>query len=165
MAVADDIAKIIEQETALVFSSFDEEAAFAIGCAIRERARADRLPLVADVRLWDRSLFFAALPGTTCDNAEWVRRKSNTVMRLHRSSYRVVLERTFDERVFPPHRALDPRDFAIAGGAFPINVRGIGIIGTITVSGLPERHDHGVVVAAMADYFGLDAAGLALGPQ
>ncbi|HTJ56400.1 MAG TPA: heme-degrading domain-containing protein [Devosiaceae bacterium] len=165
MALAEDVAKLIEQETTLIFSSFDEEAAFAIGSAIRDHGRANALTLVADVRFWDRPLFYAALPGTTCDNPEWVRRKSNMVKRLHRCSYRVVLERPFEERVFPPHRAIDPHDYAIAGGSFPINVRGIGIVGAITVSGLPEREDHGVAIAAIARYLGHDPAALALAPQ
>jgi uncharacterized protein (UPF0303 family) len=162
MALADDIAKIIEQEKALVFPSFDEAAAFAIGSAIWQYGRDSALTLVADVRLWDRPLFYATLPGTTGDNADWVRRKSNTVKRLHRSTYRVVLERTFDERVFPPHRVLDAQDYAIAGGGFPINVRGIGIVGSVTVSGLSERDDHSVAVTAIAQHLGLDVAGLSL---
>ena len=162
MALSDDIAKIIEQERILVFPSFDEEAAFLIGSAIREFGRANSLTLVVDVRLWDRPLFYAALPGTTADNPEWVRRKSNTVKRLHRSTYRVVLERAFDERVFPPHRALDVHEYAIAGGGFPLSVKGIGVVGAITVSGLPERDDHGVGVDAVARHLGFDPAALAL---
>ena len=114
------------------------------------------------MRLWDRPLFYAALPGATADNAEWVRRKSNLVRRLHKSTYRVVLERTFDERVFPPHRALETADYAIAGGGVPINVRGIGVVGSITVSGLAERDDHSVAVTAIARHLGLDADALAL---
>ena len=162
MSVADDIAKIIEQERSLVFERFDEAIAMAIGTSIWEHGRAGSLTLVADVRLWDRPLFYAALPGATADNAEWVRRKSNLVRRLHKSTYRVVLERTFDERVFPPHRALETADYAIAGGGVPINVRGIGVVGSITVSGLAERDDHSVAVTAIARHLGLDADALAL---
>lgn len=164
MSVADDIAKVIEQERSLVFERFDEAVAVAIGSSIWEYGRANGLTLVADVRLWDRPLFYAALPGTTADNAEWVRRKSNLVELLHKSTYRVVLERTFEERVFPPHRALDAAHYALAGGAFPVNVRGIGVVGSITVSGLAERDDHRVAVAAIARQLGLDADGLAMAP-
>ena len=42
---------------------------------------------------------------------------------------------------------------------------GVGVIGSVTVSGLPERDDHGVVVAAIAQYLQLDAAALALPPE
>ena len=47
------------------------------------------LSLVIDVRRFGQPLFYAALDGTTPDNAEWVRRKSNVVARFHRSSYSV----------------------------------------------------------------------------
>ena len=119
MAAADDVARIIEQEQGLVFSRFDEHVAFAIGQRIRERALRETLGLVADVRLWDRPLFYMAMPGTTADNPHWVRRKANTVQRLQKSTYRVVLEKTWDGDTFPLRRGLDPAEFVLAGGGFP----------------------------------------------
>ena len=50
----------------------------------------------------------------------------------------------------------------LAGGGFPVTVKGAGVIGVIAVSGLPEREDHGVVVAALCEHLGLDAKALAL---
>jgi uncharacterized protein (UPF0303 family) len=51
-----------------------------------------------------------------------------------------------------------------AGGGFPIRVKGAGLIGAITVSGLHERDDHGVVVAAICDHLGVDQTPLRLPP-
>jgi uncharacterized protein (UPF0303 family) len=164
MATAEDIAKIIEQERGLVFAEFDEHVAFAIGSAIRERAVRETLGLVADVRLWDRPLFYCAMPGTTGDNPNWVRRKANLVQRVLKSSYRVALETDAPERVFPERRALPQADYAIAGGGFPIRVKGIGVVGAVTVSGLHERDDHEVGVAAICQYLKLDHAAFALTP-
>lgn len=160
----EDVARIIAQEQGLVFEAFDEATAFSLGSRVRERALREQLGLVVDVRTFDRTLFYAAMPGTSADNANWVQRKVNTLTRLLKSSYRVVLERTFEERVFPAHRALDPAQFAIAGGAFPIRVRGCGIIGCITVSGLHERDDHQVGVDAICDELGLDKTRFMLPP-
>lgn len=162
MAVADDIARIIEQEMALVFPAFDEATAFAIGSAIRERGLRDKLPIIIDIRTWDRPLFYAALPGSTADNANWARRKRNTVQNFLKSTYRLVLEQQRPDRTFKPGAGLDSADYVLAGGGFPVTVRGAGVIGVIAVSGLPEREDHGVVVEAIARHLGLDAAGLAL---
>jgi uncharacterized protein (UPF0303 family) len=50
----------------------------------------------------------------------------------------------------------------LAGGGFPITVKGAGIIGVIAVSGLPEREDHGVVVDALCDHLGIKRKTLAL---
>lgn len=154
MTVDVDIALVKQQEQDLVLPAFDEDVAFALGCALRERAAAERLGIVIDVRSWDRQMFFAATSGTSADNAEWVRRKINTVQRFARASYRMVLER--GEVPFSAQSGADPADYVIAGGGFPIRVRNAGIIGCVTVSGLPGRVDHGVVVDALCDHLGLD---------
>lgn len=159
----DEIALVKRQELELVLPAFDEAVAFAIGSAIRERALAEGLSLVMDLSTWDRQLFFSATPGTSADNAEWVRRKINSVRRFQRASYRLVLER--GEAPFPPQAGADPADYVIAGGGFPIRVPGAGIIGTLTISGLPGRKDHGVAVDALCDHLGKDRAEYGLPEQ
>ncbi|MFD1251501.1 hypothetical protein DEVEQU_02974 [Devosia equisanguinis] len=156
----DDIARVKRQEQALVLPAFDEDVAFALGSSIRARALAEGLSLVVDIRSWDRQLFFSATAGTSADNAEWVRRKINSVRRFHRASYRLVLER--GEVPFSPQSGADPADYVIAGGGFPIRVPGAGIIGALTISGLPGRQDHAVVVDALCDHLGFDRAEYAL---
>ncbi|WP_417309619.1 heme-degrading domain-containing protein [Devosia sp.] len=165
MAAADDIALIIAQEQRLAFTQFDEATAFAIGTAIRDRALAENLSLVVDVRLWNRPLFYAAMPGTDGDNQHWVRRKANTVQRLLKSSYRVVLEQAREDRQFAPSRAMDTADYALAGGGFPIRMAGLGPIGCVTVSGLKERADHQVAVDGVMAALGLSDPDLILLPQ
>ena len=59
MSVAEDIAKIAEQENRLAFSTFDEATAFAIGSALRERALAEKFPVVIQIAVFDRLLFYA----------------------------------------------------------------------------------------------------------
>lgn len=160
MSTESDIALVRRQEQELVLPAFDEAVAYEIGSAIRARAVAEGLSLVVDLRTWDRQLFFSATPGTSADNAEWVRRKINSVRRFQRASYRLVLER--GEGPFSVQSGVDPADFVIAGGGFPIRVPGAGIIGTLTISGLPGRKDHGVAVDALCDYLGKDRADYAL---
>ena len=161
-ASADDIAKIAQQEAALVFPAFDEAAAFAVGSALRDKALAEKLPVVVDIQLWDRPLFYAALPGSTASNTNWARRKRNVVRIFLKSTYRMVLEKARPDRTFPPADGLDAADHVLAGGGFPIAVKGVGVIGVIAVSGLPERQDHGVIVEALCAHLGLDHAALAL---
>lgn len=164
MAAADDLKKIAEQEARLVFDRFDEAVAFDIGTSIRARAVAEKLPIVVDIRLWDRALFYCALPGSTCGNTEWARRKINVVKVFHRSSYRMVLTKAREDRTFPIGEALPIEDYVLAGGGFPIKVKGVGVIGAIAVSGLPERQDHEVVVAAICEHLGIASYDLALPP-
>ncbi|MER9374950.1 heme-degrading domain-containing protein [Mesorhizobium sp. M0491] len=162
MAVADDIALIKRQEETLVFATFDEAVAFKVGSAIRDRAIAEKLPIIVDIRLWDRPLFYVALPGSNASNPDWARRKTNVVKRFLRSTYRMVLEQQRPDRSFKIGEGLDIADYVLAGGGFPVTVKGAGVIGVIAVSGLPEREDHGVVVDALGDHLGVDKRGLAL---
>ena len=160
MSTEDDIARVKRQELELVLPVLDEAVAFEIGSAIRARAVAEGLSLVVDIRTWDRQLFFSATPGTSSDNSEWVRRKINSVKRFHRASYRLVLER--GEAPFSPQAGADPADYVIAGGGFPLRVPGAGIIGSLTISGLPGRTDHAVAVDALCDHLGRNRADYAL---
>lgn len=157
-----DIRAVAEQERRLVMPEFDEEIAFAIGSAIRARALAENLPVVVDIQTWDRPLFYAALPGSSADNANWARRKRNVVRMMLRSTYGLVLEKQRHDRTFPVGHGLDPADYVLAGGGFPIRVAHAGVIGVIAVSGLPERQDHGLVVDALCDHLGIPREELAL---
>lgn len=155
---------VVAQEQQLVFSRFDEAAAFEIGSAIRAFALEDGLAIVCDVRFWDRQLFYMALPGTTADNPDWVRRKVNVVQRYGKSTYRMVLERGAGDgrRAFPAESGLPPQDYVLAGGGFPIRVAGAGVIGAIVVSGLPEQDDHMLVVKGICRHLDIDPQSLAL---
>ncbi|MGB3501742.1 MAG: heme-degrading domain-containing protein [Mesorhizobium sp.] len=163
MAEIDDIKRIIEQEKLLIFSSFDEERAFALGSLLRDRAARRELSIAIDIRLWDRSLFYCALPGATAANAEWTRRKINSVRHFQKPTYRLFLET--GEQMVPARHGLNPADFVFSGGAFPIRVLGAAIIGAVAVSGLPQREDHNLVVATLAEFLGIDPLTVALGPE
>lgn len=160
--MAGDIERIRTQEEELVFDRFDEAVAFEIGSAIRERALRENLPIIVDIRTFDRPLFYAAMPGSNASNPDWARRKINVVRRYLKSTYLMVLEQNRPDRTFKVGEGLDIADYVLAGGGFPIRVKGAGVIGVIAVSGLPEREDHNVVVAALAAYLGLRAEALAL---
>jgi uncharacterized protein (UPF0303 family) len=53
-------------------------------------------------------------------------------------------------------------DFAGHGGCFPIRVRGAGVIGSITISGLPDREDHQLAVESLCTELGLSFEALRL---
>jgi uncharacterized protein (UPF0303 family) len=164
MAKEDDIRLIIAQEKALVLPVFNEDIAWALGVALRERGVREKLGIAIEIRTGERALFYSALAGTTADNGNWLRRKSNVVHRMSKATYRVVLEHSEPQPYFGPRRGLDNMDYVLAGGGFPIWVKTAGMIGSICVSGLHERDDHRLVVDALCDHLGADKKALTLPP-
>lgn len=162
MGLSEDLAIIAKQEQRLKFPAFDEDSAWRIGCRLREMALARSAPLVIDVRRFGHLLFFCALSGSTPDNVDWVRRKSNAVARFHRSSYGLGLELQQKNTTLADRFGLALTEFAAHGGSFPIGVAGSGVIGSLTVSGLPQRADHELVVEALCGELGLEYAELRL---
>lgn len=162
MDIARDIETIRRQEEAALFGAFDEAQAFALGSRLREMGLAGKLPIIIDIRLWDRPLFHCALPGSTAANFEWAQRKINSVRLYQKSTYRMFLEQGAKSKIFPEDYGHSAADHAIAGGAFPIMLKGMGVIGAVAVSGLPQRSDHNLVFAGLVAHLGLDVAELAL---
>jgi len=152
MPIPEDLAAIARQEAELRFSAFDYDTAWRLGQSIRQLAVSRNYSLVIDIRRFGQPhqpLFYTALAGTTPDNSRWVQRKSNVVSRFHRSSYAIGLGLEQSNRTFSDRYSLPDADYAAHGGSFPIHVTGTGIIGCVTVSGLPQREDHNLVVEAL----------------
>ncbi len=162
MTIDQDLEKIALQEQRLQFKHFNSEVAWAVGAALKAAAEKRRVAVAIDIQLNGHTLFAYAMPGTTPDNWDWVRRKRNVVLRFHRSSYAIGLKHERAQTTLQEKLGLDLKDFATHGGCFPIFLAGTGCVGTITVSGLPQREDHALVVSVLQDYLHLDGEDLAL---
>ena len=74
------------------------------------------------------------------------------VDRYGQSSLRVGEQFRVNGKSFDADSRLDTSAFAAHGGAFPVLVRGTGCVGTIAVSGLPQREDHQLVVETLESF-------------
>jgi uncharacterized protein (UPF0303 family) len=157
-----DIARLAQQERRLRFAHFDRDAAWDLGCRIRALCQSRGVALAIEVRLTKRCVFWCAMPGTSGVNEDWVRRKRNTVELFERSSYAVGRDLERDGETLESRMGLATRDFASFGGGFPILVTAIGCVGSVTVSGVPQRQDHALVVEALADMCGVALGDIAL---
>ncbi|WP_244813586.1 heme-degrading domain-containing protein [Caballeronia sp. Lep1P3] len=162
MDITRDLQVIAHQENTLVFPQFHAADAWQLGAQLREMALARDAAVAIDVRTFGHRLFFAALDGATPDNARWAERKARTVEHFRRSSYAIGLTLQQAGTTLAQKFSLDPAHYAAHGGAFPIRVASVGVVGSVAVSGLPQRNDHQMVVEALCAVLGQSFAALSL---
>ncbi|MFD4597905.1 heme-degrading domain-containing protein [Streptomyces sp. NPDC058464] len=144
-----------KQERLLVFRQFTYDDAWALGSLLVEMARERQAPVAVDIHRAGQQLFHAALPGSTPDNDAWIARKRRVVERYGSASYLVGARFRAKGTTFEESSRLDPDEYAAHGGSFPITVENVGVIGTVTVSGLPQLDDHRFVVEALESFLKL----------
>lgn len=145
------LARLEQEHLDLELTRFDRADAWRLGSMIVERALAAEHPVAVDVRTASGILFHASLPGATVDNDEWARRKAATALRFETST--ALLECRVEaggRDMFEPGW-LHPAEYAVAGGAVPVRVTGVGVVAVATVSGLPSADDHDLVAQALRD--------------
>ncbi len=148
------IASLEAQEERLVFTRFDNTDAWRLGSAMVAAAIERALPVTIDIRRHGHQLFHVALPGTTAENDSWIERKVNVVNRFAAASYLVGRRLAARGVALDEALGVEPRLFAAHGGAFPIRVRDVGVVGTIAVSGLPQADDHAFVTEMLGAFLG-----------
>ncbi|MGA7149608.1 MAG: heme-degrading domain-containing protein [Microbacterium sp.] len=140
------LERVEQDERELVLPRFDLTDAWALGSRMRAAALESELPVVIGVTIGEARVFHTALPGSSADNDGWLDRKTRVARRYGRSSYGVGLSFRAAGKDFDTDARLDTSRYAAHGGVFPITIVGVGVVGTVGVSGLPQAQDHAFVV-------------------
>jgi uncharacterized protein (UPF0303 family) len=148
---AQDLFLLAQQESLLHFTVFTPETAWQLGSRLRDALLARHAGGTVEIELANHILFTATTPGATPGQADWIRRKRNTVRRFARSSYAIGRQLELDQQTLEDRHGLPLADYAAHGGGFPLFLAG-SFVGTIIVSGLPQRDDHNLVVTAIAEH-------------
>lgn len=149
--------QLLQQEKDLQFTQFTNNTAFQVGNAILDKAMREEKQIVVDIRRNGQLLFHAKLEGTGPNNDRWIERKINVANHFGHSSYYMhVLYKSWNTTI-KENAYLDPMEYAAEGGSFPIFIKNVGPIGTISVSGLPGDEDHGMIVAALSEFINKQA--------
>lgn len=149
------LAELLAEEEELQFQSFTNDDAWELGCRMVQAARSQNAPVAIDITRNGHQLFHAALPGTSADNDGWIQRKIRVVQRFGHSS--LATAQVWRERGVTVEEALelDSSLYAAHGGGYPVNIRSVGSVGVIAVSGLPQLDDHAMVVTAIRSFLSI----------
>jgi len=145
---------LVKQEQQLVLPEFNSDVAHKLGMMMIDRAKKEGKPIAVSITVARQNVFHYAQDGLGPDADNWIRRKSNVVYEYHMSSLRTGLKLERENSTLIAH-GRNPNDFMVNGGSFPIIVKGAGVIGAITVTGLPHLDDHEYVTMALAEHLGI----------
>jgi uncharacterized protein (UPF0303 family) len=129
--------------------SFTNKMALEMGMAIVELAKSRNQNIGIEISRLNQTVFLYIGDGLPVDKHNWLRRKANVAKQFEESSLSVKndlkegnmsLEKTF---------GLDEKDFIAKGGSIPIFVKAVGMVATITVSGLHDEEDHKIIIDAL----------------
>ena len=146
------LQQLLHEEEELQFTRFNEDTAWEIGSALVAQAVKENLPITVDITRGEHQIFHASRPGTSADNDEWVRRKVRLVYRFGHSSFYIGQLLKSKGKSLEEAYLISESTYAPHGGCIPVIVKGTGMIGTITVSGLPQEEDHKLVVNTIREY-------------
>ena len=146
------IKEIKKQEEMLQFTEFTSETALKIGMKLIDRARKNNLSLTIDITKSGHQLFHFAFDGTSPDNDAWIIRKNRVVNRFWTSSLCIgtklkLIDKTIDEKYF-----ISDKEYSAHGGAFPIIIKNVGVVGTITSSGAEQITEHNLIVEVLKEF-------------
>lgn len=150
------IDELEAQERDLVLRHADLGSLHRLGRQMSAAAAERGLPLVIQVRAGGRLVYVAALPGSTASNDEWATRKARVAQHFEQSSLLVRLRHEREGQDVNTRHTLSPELFQAHGGAFPLRAQGVGVIGTVVVSGLPQVDDHAFVVEQLGAFVDSD---------
>lgn len=145
----DPLKELLAQEEELQLHHFNNATAWELGNLIKQAAEKLSVSVSIQVYAFEQVVFSYAMPGTSKDQQDWIRRKRQSVMRFGHSSYYLGQHNAAKNRDFETIPYLDPKEYCAHGGSFPIRIKNCGIIGAVTVSGLPQETDHQLAVDAM----------------
>ncbi len=150
---APTLPELEAEDPTLILPYFDETMALRLGNAIVALAQARKAPVVVNIRNASRCFFHAALPGSSANNDNWARRKSNAALMAGHASLLIGMRHAAHNRTVEGE-GWSLTDFSDSGGAVPLRVAGAGIVAVATVSGLPQVEDHQMVVEAIRSVMG-----------
>lgn len=124
-----------------------------MGIEIVELARSRKQVIAVEIARLSHTIFLFMDDNLPKDKQNWLRRKANVAKQFEESSLVVKNDLLNGKMNLKTTFGLDENDFLAKGGAIPIFVQNVGMIATITVSGLTDEDDHNLIIEALKGRF------------
>ena len=150
-----------EQEESLQLDHFNAADAWQLGLILRELALETGADMSVNISLLGAQVFHCGLGQPKPNFGRWIARKEKGVLECWESSLRLKLEALTGGNQLEDH-GFAVSEVVFCGGCFPLRLKTLGIVGTITVSGLSDLQDHQLAVDALAKFLNVQAPRLPL---
>lgn len=149
----DTMRTLLKLEDELQFTKFTSEDALNLGLIFIKIAKElNQGGIGIKIERNRQVLFTHLMDGTMVENAYWYDRKKNVVDRYNHSS--LFVEEMYKDMgtTFAESGLLNPENFQAVGGAFPLIIQNVGVVGSITVCGLTGELDHKICVDGIRQF-------------
>jgi len=146
------LKELEEQERTLQFTKFTNDMALELGLEIIGKAKKEGKAITVDITRNGHQLFHYSCEGTCMDYDQWIIKKNNFVNRCNKSSFHIGTILRQRGTTVEEEYLVSSLDYSPNGGAFPITIKNVGVVGTITISGLPQEQDHQMAVDCIKGY-------------
>lgn len=154
---AEEVINILQmQEEILQFTHFTNEDAWELGSLIVAEGKKRQIPLMASIkRTSGLTLFRYCSDHVTLQDEQCLERKFHTVRAMEKSS--LLLYSMFKKNEEKQEDYfLDPAQYYVVGGAFPVRVEDVGVVGTVVVNGMDHVAGHDLIVKCISKYLHID---------
>ena len=146
---------VIAQEESLQPDHFDAADAWQLGLILRDLGLEIGADMALHITLLGAQVFHCGLGHPKPNFDHWIARKERGTLECWKSSLRLKLEALTGGNQLENHGFTAP-EVVFCGGCFPLRLKTLGVVGTITVSGLKDVEDHQLAVDALAKFMNVN---------
>lgn len=144
--------EIYADEKNIEFAAFSSADAWEIGSRLVEWGLRHKKILTIRITLNRHVLFQYAFDGTERENDFWVLRKENLVYYTGHSTLATSLYLKSKNQTASERYGLSNSEVVASGGGVPLRLKGTGVVGAVTVSGMSQQEDHDLIMTTLKNY-------------
>ncbi|WP_452222038.1 heme-binding protein [Lacinutrix salivirga] len=128
---------------------FNNSIGLDMGLEIVNLAKRRDQKIAVKIERLNHTIFLFVDDDLPADKHIWLNRKANVAKHFEESSLSVKNDLSKGNMSLEKTFALNKKKYLAKGGAIPLFVNNAGMIAIITVSGLQDEEDHGLIIDAL----------------
>lgn len=134
-------------KSAIILSHVSCASLYQYGCGLHDFIASKGIEkFCIQIHFLNRVVYQFMNDACTRDNAQWLQRKSNSVLYFGMSTKDLFIKNGGSDDNIVYKYGLDRAQYTFTPGGVPIVLKGCGIVGSVAVSGMKPEEDHGMMI-------------------